>query len=101
MTETLIRIERSTHKGKKYMAIVRSATGSERKVHFGAIDYEQYRDSTPLKLYKSKNHMDGRRRMLYFSRHSGVRTKAAALRKEIKKSGGVYTPKILSHRYLW
>ena len=83
------------------MAIVRSATGSERKVHFGSALHDQYRDSTPLKLYKSKNHMDGRRRMNYFSRHSGVKTKAAALRKEIKKSGGVYTPKICSHRWLW
>ena len=27
-----------------------------RKIHFGASDYPQYRDSTPLKLYAYKDH---------------------------------------------
>jgi len=34
-------------------------------------------------------------------RHSGVKSRAAAIRKEKRKSDGYYNPKILSHVYLW
>ena len=100
MNETIIRIEKSKAKNKKYVAIVRNKiTKKERKINFGDSRYENFRDSTPLKLFSNKNHGDKKRRKNYFMRHSGVPTKSEAVRKEKKK--GVYTPKLLSHLYLW
>ena len=102
MEEVIVKIIKSTRKGKKYTAIVRDKkTKKERKISFGAIGYEQFRDSTPLGLYTSKNHGDPKRKKNYFTRHSGVPTKAKAIKKEIEKSGGKYNAKILSHRFLW
>lgn len=102
MKERIVKISKSTRKGKKYMALVQNnATKRQRTIHFGASAYAQYRDSTKLKLFAYKDHKDQNRRKNYFSRHSGVRTKRAALAAEKGKSGGEYTPKILSHQYLW
>jgi len=100
MQETLVRIEKAKAKHKKYSAIVRNKiTKKERKINFGDNRYENFKDSTPLKLYSSKNHGDKKRRKNYFTRHSGVPTKAEAVRKE--KAKGKYTAKLLSHLYLW
>ena len=100
MQETIVKIEKSKAKGKKYAAIVRNKqTRKTRRINFGASSYGQFRDSTPLRLYSAKNHGDKKRRANYFSRHSGVATKAAAVRKE--KRSGRYTAKLLSHIYLW
>ena len=100
MQETIIKIIKATAKNKKYSAIVRNkTTKKERKISFGAIDYQQFKDSTPLGLYSSKNHGDKKRRKQYFQRFSNVSTKAEAVKKE--KAGGKYTPKLLSHIYLW
>lgn len=102
MEETIVKIIKSTQKSKKYTAIVRdNETKKERKISFGAIGYEQFKDSTPLKLYKSKDHGDPKRKRNYFNRHSGVKTKVEALSNEIAKSGGRYNAKILSHKFLW
>ena len=88
---------------KKYTArIMHKKTRKIRNIHFGAKGYEQYKDSTPLKLYSSKNHGTKKRRDNYFSRHSGgIKNKKKALAKEIRKSKGIYNAKILSHKYLW
>ena len=72
-----------------------------RKIHFGASDYEQFKDSTGVGKYSSKNHGDSKRRKSYFLRHSGVQFKKDAVKKEVKKSNGKYTAKILSHLFLW
>lgn len=102
MQETIIKIQKSPNKNKKYLAYVKNKnTGKTRKIHFGAREYSQYKDSTKLKLYSKFNHLDLKRRKNYFSRHSGVPTKTQALNKEIKKSKGLYTAKILSHKFLW
>lgn len=102
MEEVIVKIMKSTQKGKKYTAIVRNKkTKKERKISFGAIDYQQFKDSTPLKLYSSKDHGDPKRKKNYFMRHSGVGTKAKAIKKEKDKSGGKYNARILSHRFLW
>jgi len=101
MNERLIKIVESRRKGKKYTATVRTKEGKERLIHFGAIDYEQFKDSTPVGAFSHKDHGDMRRRENYFSRHSGVKNKTKALKKEIAKSKGKYNAKILSHRYLW
>ena len=40
-----------------------------RTIQFGHSDYGQYKDTTPLKLYSSKNTLDKKKRKAYFSRH--------------------------------
>lgn len=85
-------IVKSTRKNKKYMAILADNT----RVHFGDSRYEQYKDSTPLKLYAHLDHGNKKRRELYFARHSGTRSKADAMQLTTK-----YTPKYFSHRFLW
>jgi len=97
MKEKIVRIEKSKTKFKKYRAIV-SDGKKTRIVNFGDKRYEQFKDSTPLKLYKSLDHGDKRRRELYFMRHSGVMTKADAIKKE---KGDKITAKFLAHKYLW
>jgi len=97
LKERVKTISKSEAKGKKYKVV----TDKGRTINFGAKDYEQYRDSTPLKLYKNKDHNDPKRRKNYFQRHSGEATKRLALQKEILKSSGMLNAKILSHRFLW
>ena len=101
MKEKIIKFERGPNK-KKYTAYIQDKkTKKVRKLHFGHKDYQQYRDSTPLKLYKSKNHGTRKRMQNYYSRHSGTKKRGEAIKREKKKSKGYYTPKILSHVYLW
>lgn len=101
MKEKILYIKKSTRSEKKYMVCVQYKKLKPRIIHFGAKGYQQYRDSTRLKLYSSKNHLDKKRRENYFKRHSGVPNKKEALQKEITKSKGKYNAKILSHKYLW
>ena len=100
--ERLRSIKVSPRKGKKYRAeVYNPETKKVRNIDFGAKDYQQYKDSTRLKKYRSKNHGNPKRRNNYFSRHSGVKSKRAALNKEWSKSKGKFNAKILSHQYLW
>jgi len=99
MEETIVEVKPSQAKGKKYTAIVKSKAGRRRKIHFGAKEYEQYRDA--LGHFKKLNHGDSKRRKSYFKRFSGVETKAEAMKREMKKANGRYTAKILSHKFLW
>ena len=113
MREKIIGIFKSSNKKKKYMAIVKGVdfgeagrravdSSSQRVLHFGASDYEQYKDRTPLKLYSSQNHYDKKRQMNYYSRHSkGIKNRKHAIEYEIEKSNGYYNSKILSHIFLW
>jgi hypothetical protein len=100
MKERIVKIEKSKAKNKKYTAFVGDGEKT-RKIHFGHSDYEQYKDTTGKGAFSSKNHLDTKRREAYFSRHSGTKNKADALRKEKNKSGGKYNAKILSHKFLW
>ena len=101
MKEKILRFERGPP-GKKYTAYIQDKkTKKLRKLHFGASDYEQFKDRTPLKLYAHKNHNTRRRMQNYFNRHSGTKKRGQAIALEKKKSKGYYTPKILSHVYLW
>ena len=87
---------------KKYTAYIRNNKSKKiRKLHFGDVRYQQYKDRTDLKLYKNKDHNTRKRMQNYFSRHSGTKNRKKAILKEIKNSKGYYTPKILSHKYLW
>jgi hypothetical protein len=61
---------KSTRKNKKYMV-----NYNGKIIHFGHIDYEHYRDSTPLKLYSHLDHNDPKRRELYRKRASKIKDK--------------------------
>ena len=79
-------VEKSTRKGKKYMARYKGSNGPF--IHFGASDYQQYKDVTPLKLYSHLDHLDPERRRLFKLRHS----------KNIKNIGSAAW---LSDKFLW
>ena len=99
--ERIVEFKRGPGK-KKYTVVVRhNKTGKKRTIHFGHKDYPQFKDSTPLGYYSYKNHGTKKRKDAYYSRHSGTKKKGDAIRKEFNKSRGKYTPKILSHIYLW
>ena len=101
MKETIIKFKRGPYP-KKYTVHVRNKkTRKVRKIHFGDTRYPQYKDRTPLGLYSYKNHGTRKRMQRYYSRHSGTKNRKQAIQKETLKSKGIYTPKILSHKYLW
>ena len=76
-------IEKSPSKFKKYVAIFPDG----KRVHFGDKRYKQYRDSTPLKLYKELDHLDDARRQRFRAR--------------FKTPGPQHTAKWFSWHYLW
>jgi len=87
---------------KKYSVLIENKTTKKvRKLHFGHRDYAQYKDRTTKKLYSSRNHNDTKRQKRYYTRHSGIGEREKAIQYEIRKSKGKYTPKLLSHIYLW
>jgi len=67
-------IKQSTQKNKKYMVLV-----NDKWIHFGDSRYEQFRDSTPLKLYSYLDHKDKERRKNYLQRAKGIKNKFDAL----------------------
>ena len=68
---TFIRFEKSMNKSKKYDAVLlNSKTGKVKRVAFGQLPYQQYKDKA-LGLYSSINHLDTKRRENYRKRHSG------------------------------
>lgn len=102
MNELIVKFEKSKRKHKKYTAFIQNRkTKKIRKLSFGDNRYQQYKDRTPLKLYKSLNHGSRKRMHNYFNRHSGIQNREKAIAYEKKKSKNLYTPKILSHIYLW
>ena len=82
---TIYIIKKSTRVHKKYMAVF--SDGRRPTVHFGDNRYQQYRDSTPLKLYTRLNHNDEKRRKAYYDRHGAAAT--------------MYSAKWFSHKFLW
>ena len=102
MKERIRSIEKSKARGKKYMAIVREiGTGKTRRINFGGLGYAQYKDRTRVGAFSALDHGDRKRMGRYFLRHSGTRNRTRAIAKEKAASRGLYTPKILSHLYLW
>ena len=87
---------------KKYTATVKNKkTKKTRILHFGDKNYQQFKDRTTLGIYTHKNHGDKRRQENYYNRHSGEKNRKKAIAKEIRHSEGYYTPKLLSHKFLW
>jgi len=101
MKERIIKFEKGPL-FKKYTAYVQhKKTKRVRKLHFGDKRYQQYKDRTPLQLYRNQNHGTRKRMRNYFSRHSGTKNRTKAIELEKKNSNRLYTPKLLSHIYLW
>lgn len=73
----------SRRKGKKYDVF----KNDKYLVSFGAKDYQQYKDKTPLKAYSYLDHNDKERRKRYYSRHG--------------KEAKFESAKWFSHKYLW
>ena len=87
----LLRFERSKNPKKKYDAILEDVkTKRTQRVPFGSRQplYEQYKDSTGLKLYSRLDHGDEKRRKNYLARHEKTRHKK-------------WSPSWFSWRYLW
>ena len=72
----------STRKNKKYMINVNG-----KWIHFGDKRHEQYKDSTPLRVYSYLDHKDPVRRARYYMRHGFTTNKNSA--------------KYWSNKYLW
>ena len=87
---TLVGFERSHVKGKKYDAILKNKRTRkvQKRVPFGAIGYEHFKDSTGKGLYSRVNHRDPKRRRNYRTRHHGENKR--------KFSSGYF-----SWKYLW
>ena len=101
MKETIVKFEKGPGV-KKYTATVKNKkTKKTRILHFGDKNYEQFKDRTNLGIYSHKNHGDKRRQENYYNRHSGEKNRKKAIAKEIRRGDGYYTPKLLSHKYLW
>jgi hypothetical protein len=101
MHEKILKFERGPGE-KKYTAHIKdNKTGKVRVLHFGHKDYEQYKDRTKNGLYSSRNHGNKKRQRNYYNRHSGEKNRKKAIEKEKRKGNGYYTPKLLSHIYLW
>ena len=69
---------KSNVKNKKYR-VEFMYNGKLHKVNFGHTDYQQFKDSTPLKLYKHLNHEDKKRRNSYLKRSKGIKNKKGEL----------------------
>jgi len=69
-------------------------------VNFGHKDYQQYKDSVPVRmgggLWSHKNHLDPERRRRYRLRHGGIMTKNNQHACKIK-----YSACWFSYNYLW
>ncbi len=75
---------------KKYKVVIYKSKKKWKTIQFGDNRYEQYRDSTPLKLYSHLDHLDKKRRKNYKARHGKKGFQ------NIK-----YTPAWFSWNYLW
>lgn len=83
-----VRFAVSRTKGKKYDAFIVDAHGNEKRIHFGAKGYEQYKD-TALGCYSEFDHEDEARRKNYQARH-----------KHYLKPG-FFSPEYFAWTYLW
>jgi len=68
---------------KKYKVYFKNG----RIISFGSKSYQQYKDTTPLQLYKNLNHLDKERKERYYQRHN--------------KNYKLISPDTLSKVFLW
>jgi len=82
--------EKSDRANKKYNAIlINKKTKKETRVAFGDSNYSQFKDSTGLGLYSSKDTLDKEKKKLYRIRHA----------KDLKD--GYYSAGYFAWHYLW
>ena len=82
---------KSANKNKKYAVVYNGKT-----INFGDSTAEQYKDSTGLGLYTSKDHLDPVRRKSYLARAKGIKNARGELTWKMKSSPNYY-----SVRFLW
>ena len=80
-------IMKAKTKGKKYSIFTKENGKYKYLLSFGALGYEQFKDSTPERLYKHLDHNDNNRRRLYYLRHGRTNNKLSA--------------KYWANKYLW
>jgi len=86
---------KSNRKNKKYRVDF-DYGGKHHTIHFGDINYEQYKDSTGLGLYSYLNHNDKNRRNAYRKRAGNIRDKNGKLTVSNPLSSNYW-----AYRYLW
>lgn len=102
MEERLVEITKSRRRHKKYAAVVEhKRTGRRRTIHFGHSDYQHYRDRTKVGAWSHADHGDRERLRRYYTRFSGVASRAEGIKLERVRSRGLFNAKLLSHLYLW
>lgn len=80
-------IMRSRIPNKKYSIFKKVNNEYEYLLSFGDKRYNQFRDSTPERLYRQLDNKDPERRRLYYLRHGTTKDKTSA--------------KYWSNKYLW
>ena len=88
-THEFVKFEVSHLPTKKYNAVLKNRkSGRELRIPFGAIGYEQFKDTTGLGAYTKDDHLNDKRRQNYIKRHSNDKNKP-------------YAPSWFSLKYLW
>lgn len=87
---TFVKFKKGKYPKKYYAELRNKKTGKEKNIPFGDVRYEQYFDKA-LGLYKSKNHLDKKRRDSYRARHA----------KEVPSFKKYYSPGYFAWRFLW
>ena len=82
--------KKSTVPGKKLMVLLKGG----RSIHFGDSSMQHYKDKTGI--WKSKDHLDEKRRKSYLARSGGIKRKDGTLTKNDPSS-----PNYHSRRVLW
>jgi len=87
---SLDKLQKSKRKFKKYDAVLINKINNKIvTIPFGDNRYEQFKDTTGLKLYSNKDHGDKKRRELYRARHA----------KDVRE--GYYSAGYFAMKYLW
>jgi len=87
---TFVKFKKGKYPKKYYAELRNKKTGREKNIAFGDVRYQQYFDKA-LGLYKSKDHLDKKRRDAYRSRHS----------KEVPSFKKYYSPGYFAYKFLW
>lgn len=81
----------------KYKVEILTKTGAfKKKVQFGRLPYQHYKDSTPLKIFSYLDHDDKKRRTNYRKRHSKIKLKDGRFAYKVP-----YTSSWFSYNFLW
>ena len=80
--------KKSTVPGKKLMVVVNGKT-----INFGDSSMQHYKDKTGI--WKSKDHVDAKRRASYLARSGGIKRKDGTLTKNDPTSSNYHSRRIL------